>query len=207
MSAWSPVAYLWQDLLRVVIFAGADLVARKRPWVGWALYAVIVVYTMINVPVIRVLGTPLTRPMLRAAGAPLADSIAQYATFTNLALPVLVFASVVALPRLFRHARPRHVLIGMIAAVPVIATGPLATSKVETQGGHRNAVVALVSGLFPRVEATGDGNPVPDPVAPLTRGRRPDPLPHGPVPLRPIPLPRDGIDDPQPRLRRAGRRG
>jgi hypothetical protein len=166
VSAWSPVAYLWQDLLLVVLFAGIDLPARKRPWVGWTLYVVIVLYTVINVPVIRVLGTPLTRPMLRAAGAPLADSIAHYATFTNLALPVLVLAAAAALPRLFRHARPRHVLIGIIASVPVIAFGPLATARVETQGGHRNAVFALVSGLVPRVEATGEGDPVPDPVTP-----------------------------------------
>jgi arylsulfatase A-like enzyme len=166
VSAWSPVAYLWQDLLLVVLFAGIDLSARKRPWVGWTLYAVIVLYTVINVPVIRVLGTPLTRPMLRAAGAPLADSVAHYATFTNLALPVLVVAAAAALPRLFRRARPRHVLIGVIASVPVIAVGPLATARVETQGGHRNAVFALVSGLVPRVEATGDGDPVPDPITP-----------------------------------------
>jgi hypothetical protein len=165
-SAWSPVAYLWQDLLVVAVFAAIDLLARRRPWVGWTLYAVIVGYAVVNVPVIRVLGTPLTLSMLRAAGAPLADSIAHHTTFANLALPALVLVAAAAVPLLFRRARPRHVLIGLLAAAPVIALGPLATAHVETMGSHRNAVVALATSLFPRVEASGAGDPTPDPVAP-----------------------------------------
>jgi hypothetical protein len=172
-SVWSPIAYLWQDLLLVAIIAAFDLATRRHSWVGWSLYAVVVVYAAANVPVARVLGTPLTRPMLRAAGAPLTDSIGHYATFTNLALPVLVLFAAVGLPWVFRRVRPRQSAIGVLALVPLIALGPLAVSRVETLGAHRNAVVALVVSQFPRV-GTGDSRePVPDSSVPTTT---PDPL-------------------------------
>lgn len=161
-SEWAPVAYLWQDVLVVIAFAVLDLLARRRAWIGWALYAAVAVYAAANVPVARVLGTPLTRPMLRAADAPLADSIAHHATAANLALPALVLVAAAALPRLLRRTRPRHVLAGVAAAVPVVALGPFATTRVETLGAHRNAVVALVVSQFPRVGAGGDADPSPD---------------------------------------------
>src|SRR5438045_4205101 len=78
-SAWAPVAYVWQDLLIAVLFAGFDALVR-RSWVAWTVYGLIVAYVAVNVPVARVLGTPLTTPMLRATRGTLADSVAHHAT-------------------------------------------------------------------------------------------------------------------------------
>ncbi|MEW5976254.1 MAG: hypothetical protein AB1898_10665 [Acidobacteriota bacterium] len=64
LSLWVPLAYLWQDLLLALLFAGLDLWVR-RPWPGWTLYAIFVAYIAVNVPVERVLSTPLTWPLLR----------------------------------------------------------------------------------------------------------------------------------------------
>src|SRR4051812_44097969 len=123
-SAWTPVAYLWQDVLVAVLFAGFDALAR-RAWAGWAVYWLIVVYAAVNVPVARVLGTPLTAPMLRATRGTLADSVAHHATALNVCLLLLVLAAAVAFPFLFRRARGRHLVWGAVAAAPIILLGPL----------------------------------------------------------------------------------
>jgi Sulfatase len=162
-SAWVPVTYFWQDLLVVALFAAVDTLAQRRPKIGWALYVTVVAYAAVNVPVARVLSTPLTQPMLRAAGGPLADSIKYHATTTNVALAGLVIATAAALPWLCRRIRPRQVAVGVAIAVPIIALGPLATACVETLGLHRNALVALVAGFIPRVEPGGGGDPMSDP--------------------------------------------
>jgi phosphoglycerol transferase MdoB-like AlkP superfamily enzyme len=162
LSAWTPVAYFWQDLLVVLLFGLLDALARRQPWAGWTAYAVLVLYAAVNVPVARVLGTPLTGPLLRAAGAPLADSIGHHVTAVNVALLLLVIAAGACLPLLFRRVRPRHLAAGAVAALPVIALGPLATARVETLGLHRNAVVAVAASAFPRVAAAAEPGPGPD---------------------------------------------
>ena len=63
-SAWMPIAFFWQDVLVALLFAFVDF-CLKRSRAGWILYAAMVVYVAINVPVTRVLSTPLTLPMLR----------------------------------------------------------------------------------------------------------------------------------------------
>jgi arylsulfatase A-like enzyme len=99
LSLWSPLAYLWQDLLLALLFAGLDSWTR-RPRVAWALYAILVTYLAVNVPVARVLSTPLTWPLLHAAGAPLADSIWHYATWENAVLVLLVLVAALGFPLL-----------------------------------------------------------------------------------------------------------
>src|SRR5207248_4133552 len=91
LSVWTPVAYLWQDLLAVLVFGVADYLLR-RPRLGWAAYAGVTLYAAVNVPVARALSTPLTWPLLRAARGPLWDSLAVYATGTNAALGALVIS-------------------------------------------------------------------------------------------------------------------
>src|SRR2546428_10909684 len=71
VSFWSPIAYLWQDLLVALLFGALDF-GMRRPWACWSAYWLTVLYTAINIPVSRVLSTPLTWPMLRAARGPLA---------------------------------------------------------------------------------------------------------------------------------------
>ena len=152
LSIWSPFAYVWQDLLVALIFFILDG-ASKRPRIAWIAYGVLVGYVALNVPVARVLSTPLTWTMLRAARGPLADSILHYATAPNLtalAVPLVVGAILpVALAR--RQIKLRPAYVG--AAVAVIVTGMLATSRVDTHGMHRNALGALVETSVPRVAA------------------------------------------------------
>ena len=72
LSPWVPWAYLWQDVLVVLLFAALDHATRRLPGIGWSVYAILVLYTAINVPITCTLSTPLTWPLLRAAGGPLA---------------------------------------------------------------------------------------------------------------------------------------
>ena len=107
LSFWSPIAYLWQDvlvaLLFLAIFYGLER-RRQRPWIAWVVYAVAVAYISLNVPVTLVLSTPLTWTILRAARGPLADSIVHTADARNLAAFALPAAVGMALPLLLaRH--------------------------------------------------------------------------------------------------------
>ena len=61
--------------------------ALKRPALAWGVYALLVVYAAINVPVTLVLSTPLTWTMMRAARGPLADAVFHYLTAANLRRP------------------------------------------------------------------------------------------------------------------------
>ena len=106
LSLWVPIAYLWQDLLLALLFAGLDLWVRRR-WLAWTLYAILLAYIALNVPVQRVLSTPLTWPLLRAAGAPLADSVWHYATWDNGMFVFLILAAGLGFPLLARALSSR----------------------------------------------------------------------------------------------------
>ena len=109
LTGWSLMAYVWQDVMVALIFAAFDIGVRKigvlsriRP-AYWA----IVIYTAINIPVARVVSTPLTRPMLRAARGPLADSMLLYVTAANVVLVLSILVLAAGLPRLLGRA-PRR---------------------------------------------------------------------------------------------------
>src|SRR5436309_5359659 len=106
MSAWTPITYLWQDLLVVLLFALLECVVRPT-WITWSLYSLLVLYAAINVPVARVLSTPLTVPLLRAARGPLTDSVLYYLTWTNVGLVLLVLAAATAFPCWLPRCLPR----------------------------------------------------------------------------------------------------
>src|SRR5260370_24067556 len=111
LSWWSPVAFFWQDAVVVLVFAAAaSCCAPKRSWAAWSLYGVLVAYIVINIPVFRVLSTPLTWPMLRAARGPLADSISQYATWHTLMPCAWVMAVAFLAPWVSRRPPPRPLL-------------------------------------------------------------------------------------------------
>src|SRR5690242_2518126 len=78
LSVWTPLAFLWQDVLIALLFALVDHALRRRPRLGWGLYGLIALYTAVNVPIACLLASPLTWPMLRAARGTLADSILFY---------------------------------------------------------------------------------------------------------------------------------
>jgi arylsulfatase A-like enzyme len=169
LSVWTPVAYLWQDVLVVLVFALVDYRLR-RPWLGWAAYGLVVAYAALNVPVARVLSTPLTWPLLRATRGPLAGSIAHDVTWVNVGLVLLVLAAGAGLPLLIRRLPSRTLAVaGAVVLPPFAVMGPLATVRVETLGLHRNALVALLTTALPRVsalEADEDWRASPFPAAP-----------------------------------------
>jgi phosphoglycerol transferase MdoB-like AlkP superfamily enzyme len=150
LSGWSPFAYFWQDALAVLIFAALDSAVRWR-WLGWGLYAVAVAYAALNVPLIRVLSSPLTWPMLRATRGTLSDSIKHHATMENLTLMLLVIAAGIGLPYLLRNLKLKRWGLAATAALSLALLGPLASSRMETIGLHRNAALALVATSWPRI--------------------------------------------------------
>jgi len=155
LSPWTPFAYLWQDALVVLAFVLADAMLRWSA-VAWALYAAVVVYAAINVPIAAVLSTPLTLTLIRASGGALADSIAHYVTTPNMIGVCVPLTIAILAPFLLRRARFRLRLASIAALAVVAAVGPAATARVETRGLHRNAIGALVASATPRVGATDD---------------------------------------------------
>jgi hypothetical protein len=148
-SWWSPVAFFWQDAAVVLVFAAVESwCVPNRRWAAWGLYAVLVAYVVINIPVFRVLSTPLTWPMLRAARGPLADSISRDATWHNLMPCALVLAVAFLAPWAFRRARPRALLTALVLCA---AAGPTAAAQIDTLGLERNAWAALVVTAMPRM--------------------------------------------------------
>jgi glucan phosphoethanolaminetransferase (alkaline phosphatase superfamily) len=160
LSPWTPLAYLWQDGLVAVIFALFDLAWRRRPWIGWGMYGIIVCYTAINVPVACLLATPLTWPMLRAARGTLADSIAYHVTPVNLARVAVVLTTASLLPMALRRWRipvsKRMRVAGVVALVTCLLLGPAASNRIATLGLHRNVVAVLVTTALPRISAKED---------------------------------------------------
>jgi arylsulfatase A-like enzyme len=154
LSVWTPIAFFWQDVLVALIFAAVDF-CTKRIHAVWVLYAALVVYIAINVPVTRVLSTPLTIPMLRAARGPLSDSISYYFTAVNLGAIALVLTSGVVFPYFLSKIKLRFVMPAVTAGVVFALLGPIAVSKVETAGMHRNALGALVPARLPQYSAAG----------------------------------------------------
>ena len=102
LSAWSPVAYFWQDVCVALIFFIVDR-ALRRPALAWGIYALLALYAAINVPVALVLSTPLTSTMMRAARGPLADAVIHYLTAANLVALARRSIVAVALPLMFRR--------------------------------------------------------------------------------------------------------
>jgi hypothetical protein len=154
VSLLAPIAFFWQDVLVALAFWLLDAAVR-REWFGWLFYCAAVSYVTINVPVARVLSTPLTWPMIGAAGGALSDSIEHHATAGNLALMSLIVAVAVALPKLFGPSRAQKRMALIIPALLVALSGPFATSRVETIGLDRNAIMALATTALPRLPARG----------------------------------------------------
>ena len=115
----------------------------RRTRLVWVLYAAIVGYVAANVPITLVLSSPMTWTMLRAARGPLLDSIKHHLTIVNLSLPALIVAAGILFPLVLGRLKPRSGDALVLTALAIIAAGPLAVSRVETAGLHRNALGAL----------------------------------------------------------------
>jgi glucan phosphoethanolaminetransferase (alkaline phosphatase superfamily) len=147
LTPWALPAYLWQDCLVVLLFAGLERLVGKK--FGWALYIAAVFWAAINVPVARMMSTPLTWPMLHAAGGPLLDSIKHQLTPANITSILLIAMTAAIAPIFLKRFR-----WGLVVALTVVViTGPLASNHVETLGRERNAFAVLVTSAFARVEA------------------------------------------------------
>jgi glucan phosphoethanolaminetransferase (alkaline phosphatase superfamily) len=161
VTGWWPVAYVWQDAMAALAFAAFDVGLRKigaAAWITWVVYGAAAIYAAINIPVGRVVSTPLTRPMLRAARGPLADSILLYVTATNVLLILAVLAAAAGLPWLLRHVLLPRVpsQLGRWAvacAIAAVLLGPMASSRVDARGMDRNVIAALIGSGLPRVTA------------------------------------------------------
>jgi len=147
LNWWAPVAYFWHDAVVIVLAAALDVLLARRPRLAWTAYAVAVLYVAINIPVMRVLSTPLTWAMWRAAGGALSDSIFYYLTGWNALLFLVVLITAGIAPVMFRRVQARPFIT---ACVVVAVLGPFAEHRVETFGLGRNAWTALVTTSIPR---------------------------------------------------------
>jgi hypothetical protein len=143
-SVWTPFAYFWQDALIALLFGAIDHLL-KRPRIAWALYGALVLYAAINVPIARILSSPLTWTMMRAARGPLSDSIAYHLTLQNMGAIAGVIAMGALFPLLLTKVGFKPPPWMALAAVILAAVGPLAAARVETSGFHRNAYGVLWS--------------------------------------------------------------
>ncbi len=149
VSAAAVPVFVWHDVAIAAVWALMDRQTVRREWL-WLLYAALVGYVAINVPVTHVLGSPLTWTMMQAAGGALSDSIAHYLTGATAVVMGAIVACGVALPRLIRHdVRVPRAMVA--AAAATIVAGAALAPQVDTRGLERNAVTALLR--WPRVAA------------------------------------------------------
>jgi hypothetical protein len=145
-TPWAFAAYIWQDCLIVLLFAGLERLVGKK--IGWAVYVAAVLYAAINVPIARMMTTPLTWAMLHAAGGPLLDSIKHQLTAANIASLLLIAIAASIAPIFIKRFRSSLV----VALIVMVITGALASNHVETLGRERNAFAVLFTSAIPRVD-------------------------------------------------------
>jgi len=174
LSGWGIAAYFWQDLLVALVFGFFDLSVRRFKLgnrIAWICYAGLVTYVAINVPVARLLSSPLTFQMLGATRGALLDSIKYHATPINLLLIALVTATGISVPLLLRASkshleRLESSVVGVVAAgvvlLALILLGPQSTSRVDIVGRGRNAVTALAISAMPRITARASDSVIGD---------------------------------------------
>jgi len=169
-------ACLWQDLLVMLFYALIDRGTRRFPGIAWGVYACLVCYAGLNVPIARLFSTPVTWPMLRATRGTLADSIGHHVTLANLLPVVLVCVAGAILPIILWRLTHRFSSRVRTAAVAVVASsialGPIAAARVELSAAHGNALFVLVASGLPRVEA--EASHAAWDVSPLGSGRAED---------------------------------
>lgn len=159
LSAWTPFVFLWQDVLAALVFLAIDSLLR-RPAPAWLLYGAAVVYIAVNVPVARVLGTPLTWNMMRATRGPLEDSIRHHFTSVNVGSLILVLVAGVLLPMLLVRRSAVRVWPVLAVALLIVTIGTQAGSRIETRGLQRNAFGGLVGSSVAGMSESNNAGPV-----------------------------------------------
>jgi len=151
ITGWSLMAYVWQDALAALAFGAMQILLQR--W-AWILYGAIALYAAINVPVGRVLATPLTRPMLRAARGPLADSMREYVTATNMLLVLSLLVAAAMLPWILRRVPKEFWRVIAACGIALVLAGPAASRRADTHGMDRNVLLALADTGLPRTDAS-----------------------------------------------------
>ncbi|HMD35517.1 MAG TPA: sulfatase [Vicinamibacterales bacterium] len=151
LSWWTPIAYLWEDAAVVLVFAA---VAAAAPRLAKPAYVAATLYAAINVPVARLLSTPMTWAMWRAARGPLADSIRLYLTPSSVTMIAAVCAAGAAAPRIARRLSPPCARALYAALLVCAGLGPAAIGRVDTIGLERNALLTIAMTAFPRADAS-----------------------------------------------------
>ena len=168
LSGWAPVAYFWQDVAIVLAFglftravmgSTGSPARRSRVVTVRVVYASLVGYVALNVPVMLVLATPLTPAMLRGARGALADSIRYYLTPANLGsmAAVVAIGTLAPIVRAYGTTRVRRTpfdVLSCAAALLFISIGVWASARVDTLGFERNALTALIPKTLPAVAAS-----------------------------------------------------
>jgi phosphoglycerol transferase MdoB-like AlkP superfamily enzyme len=154
-GGWALIAVFTEDLRLATFFAGFAALAalprggrreRLAAAATAAVFVALAIWIAVNVPIARLMSTPLTYGLLHATGSALGDSISRYATLPNVGLPLVLLAGGLAFARWARPriAPGRRVLIAIAAVTAaLLALGSLAVRRSETAGLHRNAVLAL----------------------------------------------------------------
>ena len=96
---------------------------------AWSVYALLAAYAAINVPVTRVLSTPMTWALARAARGPLSDSVFHYLTAANLLAAAVPAALAIALPFVFRRRPLAMRLWAAVPAIAIVMVGPRAPRR------------------------------------------------------------------------------
>lgn len=157
LASWlAPLGLLHEDVVAVLGYAAFDgllvlLSRRSRPvrtlldGLAWSVLFALVAWSALNVPVARVLSTPLTHPMLSAVGGALGDSITRYLTPSNITAMALVVAAA-PLAALVARRQPARTLAIVLAITltPPALFGAAALAHLDTFGVHRSAVTTLV---------------------------------------------------------------
>jgi lipoteichoic acid synthase len=157
LASWlAPLGLLHEDTLTVIGYSACDglllsLSRRSRSaralfdGLAWPVLVAMVAWSALNVPVARILSTPLTHPMLAAVGGALGDSITRYLTPSNITAMALVLAAAPLSAVAARRLAPRRLaLVLAITLTPPALLGAAALARLDTFGVHRSAVTTLV---------------------------------------------------------------
>jgi phosphoglycerol transferase MdoB-like AlkP superfamily enzyme len=154
-SVWTLFALFWQDTLFALCFYLCDVLLKRRR-IMWLPYALVTLYVATNVPLVRVLATPLTPNVLNAAGSALSDSIKHHVTpeaIVSLLSVVLVSVGAPFLVLRFKLRSQQKWLLLASASI-VCMLGQFASARSDMHGLDRNILYAFASGLRPRITAT-----------------------------------------------------
>jgi arylsulfatase A-like enzyme len=148
----TPLALVWQDLVLVCLFAAFERLNRP-PLMPALIYWVVVMYVGCNVPLLRLLATPLTWPMMRATRGTLADSILHHLDSISLGMVALVTAVGILFPIVVRALRLQAGAKFCVSLAILATLGWHGHKNIETGGFERNPLFTLAATLRSRVPA------------------------------------------------------